>query len=180
MPLITPASAGATAQLFDSTLSGAAASIDSGANGIAQTASTLLIVILARTTQAVVTSTVQLRFNGDSGANYDRAQMSSTAGAAPAGATAAGGTNIDPPVPGSSVGANTFASWMIWVPAYTQTTAHKMLSGTGGWAEATATNDVIASTTGKWRNTAAITQVSITAGSGNLVAGSRLTVYGLT
>lgn len=168
------------AQLFDSTLGGTATTIDTGAAGVAQTANVLLVVIYARTDQAAtIKSDCIVRFNNDAAANYDQNQVDETNGAVTGGTNAGG--NFAPKVPGASVSANIFAALTLWIPAYTQTTGHKAVIVHTGWSDSTVANDVVQVFGARWRSIAAITRLSITAGGGsNFVAGTRMTIYGLT
>jgi hypothetical protein len=166
------------AQLFDSTLGADTASIDTGANGVPQTYNHLLVVAIAKTSQAVVISDGLWRFNADAGGNYDRQTLRARSAATTSGAAAAA-TSVDINYPGSSNAAGHFGLSAMFIPAYRQTTAHGLLVEMGGWADSTIANSEAHVNIGDWRNTAAITQLSVTAGSGNLIAGSRVTIYGL-
>jgi hypothetical protein len=163
--------------LFDSTLGANAASIDTGANGIAQTTSHLIILYTARTTEAVVVSTANMTINGDTAANYDRQTLRARSNVSSSGAVAAA-TSISLNVPGSSVAAGHFAGAFMFIPAYRQTVTDKMIVEAGGWADTNIANGEAHINTGIWRNTVAVNQLTLTAGSGNLVTGSRLTIYG--
>lgn len=184
VPIASSANAGAwgyppTLQLFDSTLGADAAAIDTGANGVAQTANHLLIVLLLRTTQAAVGSNTNVTLNNDSGANYDRVNVTanSTSPTSSAGAAESACVVI---TPGASVAnASLFASAVILVPAYVQTTANKSLLPLAGYADSTTTDGLVQIRPTLWRSTAAVTRVAATAASGNLKAGSRMTIYGL-
>lgn len=165
--------------VFDSTLGGAATNIDTGANGIAATYQHLLLVILARTSEAVTSSALLLTFNGDTAANYDRQTWRGVNNVTSAAAVAAA-TSIGLDLPGSSIAASHFGVCVVFIPAYAQTTAHKAAVNLGGWADTAVANSRAFGTAGNWRSTAAINQVTITAQSAaNLVTGSRLTVFGL-
>lgn len=172
-----PAGGGSTV-LFDSTLGANAASIDTGANGIAQTSMMLDIWLLLRTTQAVALSSGLFRINGDSGANYDQENLQATSATVAAAASVAQTSQILS-VLGASAAASAFTAIRIWIPAYTQTTAHKSMTCFVADADATAGNNVVQVRSTRWRNTAAINQLSITAGSGSLLAGSRMYVVGV-
>lgn len=164
--------------LFDSTLGANAAAIDTGANGIAQTADLLWISLLARTTEAIIISNVNVTFNNDTAANYDVQALSGIGASAGAG-NVAGATSINFQVPGASVQASAFGAWSILVPAYLQTTAHKQVIGHGSYTDGGGSGNANVRT-GRWRNTAAITRIAFTAGSGTLLAGTRVTVLGLS
>lgn len=173
------ASVAAGGLIYDSTLGGDAASIDTGAAGISTSFNHLLILAYARTTQAVVVSTAPITVNNDTAGNYDRQNITGTAAVASA-AEAIAGTNIaNPGVPGASAVAGSFAAILLVIPAYAQTTGHKTGLTFSGYGEDTSGDMRVSVTVGRWRNTAAISRLAITAGSGNLLAGSRLTVYGI-
>ena len=166
--------------LFDSTLAGATTTIDTGAAGFSGAGASLLVHILARTDQALVLGNIQLTLNADTGANYDFQTNRAQAGAPTSGSSAAQ-SNVSIRVPGNSNTAGTFGTVVLWIPAYSQTTARKAIQWQAGWADPTAANSFVENGTGLWRNTAAVTRLTIVAGSaGNLAIGSRLAVYAVS
>jgi hypothetical protein len=170
---------GGLTPLFDQTLAAAAAAIDTGAGGIAGTASHLRVVALVRTTQAVVASTVLLTLNNDTGNNYDRVRTE-TINATVNGATTVAAANVAVSCAGASVGnASLFTPIIFEIPCYVQTAAHKSGVFSSGIPDSTAANARADNGSFLWRNTAAISRLALTAGSGNLAAGSRVTVYGM-
>ena len=185
MPIVSgsaaaAAAAGAMRQLFDSTLGADTASIDTGANGVAQTCNHLLIVMLLRTTQAAAQSSASLLLNNDSAAHYDRVNVSanSSGSSGSAGAGESAGVIV---CPGASVAVSTlFGAAQVLIPAYLQTTADGIVLPIAGFADSTTTDSLVQSRPTHWTSTVAITRVSVTAVSGVLKAGSRMTIYGLT
>lgn len=165
--------------LFNSTLGADAASIDTGANGIAQTASHLLIYFTGRTTQAVTLSATNMTLNGDSTAVYDRYSFTVTGTAGAQGSAYATNSWGWAQTPGSSADANVQAVAVLFIPDYTSSKVHNSFGFSGHIATAATGNSVAAFSTLRYRTAAAITQLTATANSGNLVAGSRLTIYGL-
>lgn len=166
-------------QLFDSTLSVAAAAIDTGAGGIAAGSSDLLIRVLARTTQAALSSSLALTFNNDTGTNYEIIRMTAANGGAVSTGSAGAQTAITLTAPGASAAANLPSTVVCFVPSYTQTTFYKSVQTMGGWLDITNVGGAVDVREYNWKNTAAITRAALTAGSGNLVAGSRLTIWGM-
>lgn len=164
--------------LFDSTLGADTASIDTGANGIAAGAEYLDVFILARTTEAVELSSVLVRLNADSGANYDIQRIQGANVTAAATATAAT-TSWVLEVSGANAQTGAVGVARMAIPSYTQTTFHKVATITLATLEDTVGSQRAGAIGGRWRNTAAVTRMSITAGSGNLLAGSRLLIYGV-
>jgi hypothetical protein len=164
--------------LFDQTLGGDAASIDTGANGIAQTAIGLLVHIVARTTQAVALSTVTMRLNGDSSAVYDRSEYHVT-NATVSGSNTLAQTQWVMQCAGASIQAGSFTTISLVLPGYAGTVAHKAGIGNGMVSDSAAANNLTETRSLRWRNTAAVNQFTLAAGGGNLLAGSRLTIFGL-
>ena len=163
--------------LYDSTLGSPAASIDTGANGIAAGHYSLLIQFVGRTSEVVNGSTVLFRFNGDSGANYDK-QTLGGAGSTATAAVVNAATSLTHGIPGSTHAANYPGVLTLAVPSYDQTTFYKTVNLIQGFGS-TSTDQNAFVVCDTWRNTAAVAQLSATAGSGNLVTGSRLTIWGL-
>lgn len=165
--------------IYDSTLGVAAASID--VSGIVASYAHLLISFYGRSDQATTIVGTLMRFNGDSGANYDyqfvQGQAAATAAAETFAATAVQVGNL----PANSAGANLFGANEIFIPHYAGSSNNKQVITVGSSKIGTATtnlNSVIFG--GGWRSTAAINRITIFAGgSGNLMAGTRLTIHAL-
>jgi len=165
-------------KLFDSTLGADAASIDTGAGGFSTNFAHLEILAYLRTTEAAVQSSVIWNFNGDGGANYDRHRISA-ANTTVSGAPTLAGTGFLINCLGASAQALAFSMARIDIPAYAQTTGHKAFFCWNSHIEDTAADCLVDMRGGRWRSTAAINRVAVAAGSGNLLAGSRLSVYGI-
>jgi hypothetical protein len=164
--------------LFDSTLGAPAASIDTGVDGIAQTAETLLVMMLVRTTDASTISTVNVTVNGDAGANYDR-QIMRDNNVTQGNQISLGQTQWALSACGANMGAGAAALLTITLHAYRQTTFHKVGLLEDAVPDTAAANTRRDAGSLRWRNTAAISRLAVAAASGNLDTGSRLTVYGL-
>lgn len=186
MPLYSPgtvASSAGLAVIADSTLSGAAASFD--VSGIAAGYRALWVLLQVRSSQAVVDAAVPaIRFNNDSGANYDHRVLWSggTTGNASAAAVFAD-TQIAPDVnvTGDSAPAGRATKMEMLIPNYDGTTFHKncsfklgapnVSSGAGYWQQE---GEAL------WRSTSAITRITVTCGAGaNWMTGSRITIFGV-
>lgn len=140
----------------------------------------LLVVLQARSIVAGASDSCSVRFNNDSGANYDRQRILGAAALVTA-AESLGATQGDI---GQITGATGTTAGNadpihLWVPNYARTTYKKGYLATGGisYAEAT-TNTQAGLFVGKWRSTAAIAGVTIF-GSANFDVGSVATLYGL-
>lgn len=174
------AGAGAMTQLFDSTLSSPAATID--ANGLPTTYNHLLIVIRSRSTEVTTRNSQLLTFNNDTGANYAGEAVRGLA-AAGAGSLSLTANSIGYDAPCASATANFLGATTFLIPSYSDTTLPKCcLSIEGSIASpSSGTNNWAAARQSIWSGTAAITRVTITASGGaNFVTGSRMTIYGIT
>ncbi len=131
----------------------------------------LVIIVSAASEDAVAERNLELRFNGDSAANYhdqNAKGSSSTATSAQAnGQTEATVSTI----PGSSVHASAMGGPYLLIPDYADATRHKVMLGVGGAAE----NSVFA-VMGRWASTAAITSITLLPSTGNFLSGSRFTL----
>jgi hypothetical protein len=166
--------------LFDSTLGGAAASIDTGAGGIAAGHGDLIIWVMGRTADASVNVDVLLRFNNDSGANYNYAYVRNDGTGTPNAAGVTGATAARPgQITGNNATASTPGSIQITVPSYDQTTFHKVGTAQSGPVPTTLNNQLSFATAFTWQSTAAISRIAVSSQiGGNLQAGTRLVVYG--
>jgi hypothetical protein len=165
--------------IADSTLGADAASFD--ITGIPGTYKHLQIVASLRSTKSAATfDAVRIRFNNDSGTNYQNAIQYAVDGldemveenAATGGYTEA---------MAASSPAGSFAACTVWIPDYasTVTTYKNFTSTSGGLKDVTAPHIVDAG--GSWNSGGtAITRITLTPGTGpNFLAGSRVTVYAL-
>lgn len=173
------------AVLYDNTLSGSAASWDTGANGIAQTNKDLLIVTSIRTTEAMVLrEDGAVQFNNDTTAGNYKSHRLQLQGTTITGLTTFGNTGLNCLMcAGTSSDANTFGTSYVYVPNYTSSTTHNTMGIQAGVGTAgTAGNWWVYLTNCRYNVAAAITRVVVvpnTGGGGQLGTGSRLTIYGL-
>ena len=151
------------------TLASAAASIEF--TEIPQDGTDLVAVISARnsTTQSVGL----ISFNGNTTGRTFRYLLGSGTGASSGDYSGYGFTTAP-----SSYTANTFSNSKVYIPNYTGS-AHKSYS-LDDVTENNATSAFMLIGAGLWSNTSAITSVTFTALSGNLVAGSTISLYKIT
>jgi hypothetical protein len=175
---ITITGTGGRQKLFDSTLGASAASIDTGAGGIATTYDLLEVYLFLRTDEAVVASAVDIILNDDATAIYDL-QYSRAVNATLTGASVVAGTSWNIAAAGASQQAGSFAVFCMSLPTYAQTTAHKAGTLHHGWADSTAANNRVQVSTVRYRSTTAVSRLKVSAPAGkNLIAGSRVLIYG--
>jgi hypothetical protein len=173
--------AGGLSLLYDSgVLAGNAATIDTGAGGIAGSAKVMRIVAYLRTDQAVQTVAALLTFNADTGNNYDRVAVQGVNVTASAN-NSVGRANFDGLLAtGTSADADSFCGSELTIPQYAGA-HHKTLTGTSSAVGTSAAANTLARMTGgRWKSTAAISRAAFALAAGNFVAGSRVTIWGMT
>lgn len=148
-------------------------------SSIPQTHGSLMLVWCARGDVAAVNTFCAVRFNGDSGANYDRQFQSVSNNAGGAGENFAQTSVNVGNIPGASATANLFNGGWMSIPNYTSAIANKIFTCVLMEKTANAAGGVdVVESLGAWRSNAAITQITLLPGSGNFIAGSRFSVYG--
>lgn len=134
----------------------------------------------ARGTQSADNTVINLTFNGDTGSNYDRqlsqAFATTVSGSESLAATSAAVGNVV----AANGTANAAGAGMIDIFDYRGTTFHKVVLATTGFPRLlTSGNFGWQAFTARWRSASAITSVTLTLASGNYVAGSKFTAYGM-
>ena len=172
-------SGGALVKISEQVLSGTAASVTF--SNIPQTGfRDLVIHYIARGDAAVTQSDLQCQANGDTGANYDRQYQDSTS------TTVSTGNDIGATLAtvgkfaGASATSGSVAQGVVRWQGYAATTYRKAFRSEGTVNMSDASGGVLMfANGGEWRNTAAITSLRFFPASGNLVAGSVFTLYGV-
>lgn len=165
--------------MYDNIASGAIASWD--VTGIAQTYAHLQLMIAARGDTAAAATQLNLRFNGDSAANYYTDGLTASAAAASAIEQLAQTSGRASGMTAATANANYAGCTTVMIYNYAGTTFRKNFSSQGGRVTANSTTNITPEyALGFWDSTAAINQITVLPGAGNWIAGSRLTIYGLT
>jgi hypothetical protein len=170
--------ASATYELIASqTLASSAATITF--SSIPQTYTDIEIRAVGRNTGAA--SQFNLRFNGDSGANYGYTFLDDDGGAAARSTRATNRTQADVGgLFGSSQAASLFAPNTFYIMSYTNTSMAKSVIGM-----AVASNssgivlDYVQTVVSVWRNTAAITSVTCVTNANSFDVGTTVALYGI-
>ncbi len=134
-----------------------------------------------RTDQSAVYSAQEIRFNGDSGANYRSENFYGWSSASfSTDHTVTSGIGYAQ-VTGSTPTAETFGAMTVWVPHYANTANHKAVLIQSTAIYETVGSGQVRMTGGRWEDTSAITSITVIPLSGdNLVEFSTFTLYGLT
>lgn len=141
----------------------------------------LLIVAQVRSDRAAAAATMAMRFNGDTGNNYDWLSMNAVPGAAPTVTGNANDNNIElPDIPGSTATANYASGVVVEIPNYAGTTFYKTVQSRNNLLTSRVVGNLhVYQGAGWWGNTAAITDIEFSCTLGdNFVAGSTFTLYG--
>ena len=145
-------------------------------SGISNAYTDLVLHISARDNYAAEFSGLYLKLNNDTASNYSYIYLrgQSTTASSTSGSQGAPGY-----IDGNTATSNTFGSAELYFPNYTAST-NKPISGTtvSETNSATAGTAWIACSANLWRNTAAISQIDLTAW-GSFVSGSRFDLYGI-
>lgn len=164
--------------IFDTVLGASAATID--ITGIVNSYAHLLVVASWRGDNAS-TQNVLMRFNNDSGANYDY-QIWAAAAASTTAAESFAQTGLRVgELTGTGATAGYFNGASIIIPNYAGTTANKNYLTLSGQKSGTLSGTLgVEIFSGGWRTVGtAINRLTFLPAAGNFIAGTRLTVYGL-
>ncbi len=166
--------AGGPTLLFESTVAGVdAASIDTGAGGIAGGFRILEVHLVCRTDAAGANDVVDVTFNNDATAIYDRKST--------AGGVAVADTKLPLTVHGSGGDASTVGYGYVRVPDYAGTTWRKAGRFETNVPDSTVGNNSALGGEFGYRSTAAISQLKVAAeGAAKMKVGSHLMIYGIS
>lgn len=157
-------------------LASAAATIDF--TSIAATHRHLRLVISGRSDAAANNDNLSLRFNNDSGTNYESQRLFAS-GSTVSGSRSVNATGLDVALlVGDSAAANTASSLVVDVPDYAGTTFNKSAHSRSLQNPSGSSNNVVMDNySGIWRSTAAISRVTLVLASGQFMAGTVATLY---
>lgn len=152
-------------------------------SGINQSFRHLLLVCQARTDAAAEADTIQLRFNADSSAIYDRQRITGAATVVTAASARAGTADQIGVCEAASSRASNFSPVATWIFGYARTDAEKWTGSpiSVSFGDVSADTDLqIQIRGGRWRSTAAITSITLLPLTGpNFVSGSSFQLYGV-
>lgn len=165
--------------IASTTLTGSAASVTF--SNIPQIFRTLALVVQARTDRVLENDALIIRFNADSGANYDDNSVYLTNDTV-SGITRRGQDGIRGIAEAANSRANTFSPTFIYVFNYADTNLEKWVDlYASAFGDVSADADLITYFTGaRWRNTDAIATITLIPGVGpNFVTSSVFQVWGI-
>lgn len=140
----------------------------------------LKIICTARGTASATANAVRIHFNGDTGANYDLETLLVAGTSVTAGAEMATADSDVLTISADNSPAGSAGVGEIIIHDYRGTTFRKSVTATSKHKTTDSANGIALRVRGlEWRNTAAITSVTLTLSTGNYVAGSRFTLYGM-
>jgi hypothetical protein len=174
---------GGTYELISTTILGSDQdSVTFDVSSLASTYKHLQLRVVARATTSTESRTMWLRYNGDSGTNYNwHALVAFSDGTLAVRSEAAPNSSVAAVsnIPAASIGANIFGSSVVDILDPFSTTKNKTSRGLGGFMGGTAGfQQSIGLLSSAWRNTAAITSIQVNSDN-NFLAGSRFSLYGI-
>lgn len=131
----------------------------------------LQIRITSRTTSTADAEEVRFRFNGDTGVNYQGHYLYGTGSAGASGAMGASGNGYGYYTSAANATSGFFGAAIMDILDFNSTNKNKIVKTWSG-------NQFIVSASSVWVSTAAITSITLFPG-GNLLTGSRFSLYGL-
>lgn len=141
----------------------------------------LLLAVFARGTAVAASTALNLRVNGDTGANYDTEYLP-VAGAAAVAASEEFGAVIFRAglIPCASAPANAYGATLIDVLDYNAGVVERVFHSTSACKTATTSGGMhMERNIGYWRGTAAITSLTLWLGAGNFETASKVVLYGM-
>jgi hypothetical protein len=148
--------------------------LGSGGQGTIPSTYTDLVLVIGNFGMDSGGSATRLKFNGDSGSNYSATWLVGTGSTA---ASSRDSSQTSMRIMGAAVGPSTtnIDTAILNIPNYTSTNVYKNVLMRGSAATEAY------SLTGLWRNTAAITSITLESynGTHNILAGSTFTLYGI-
>lgn len=139
----------------------------------------LLLVVNARGDTAATNAIMSLRFNADTGANYDFEDAHWFGSGTAFAQTAAATSMLIGYIPAATAPANYAGMLDARIGGYSKTAFAKAVDTDFGAIIGTGSNAMGGGkATGMWRNTAAITSLTMLLSAGNFAAGSSFTLYG--
>lgn len=135
----------------------------------------LLILLQLRGDTAATSTTVNMRFNNDTGNNYAYQRILSASTTVTGAASTGTSTFPFGSVPAASATAGWAGAYKIFIPGYARTTLMKNIRVEGGGHDGT--NYQMSSLAGQWLSTAAITRIDIYPGAGSWEVGSECAIF---
>jgi hypothetical protein len=139
----------------------------------------LRIIASGRTTTVGTIGSIIMRFNNDTGANYDWQFSRVTNGVSTPGQTLGSTFIILADLPGTT-GTAGYAGSAAWdIPNYAQTTYNKSLFSINTAMSNVGANSITSVWGADWRNSAAITSIQFSVSGASIKAGTSISIYGL-
>ncbi|HEX7936771.1 MAG TPA: hypothetical protein VF573_27370 [Paraburkholderia sp.] len=140
----------------------------------------LRIMYSARGDQSASNTIINIQFNGDTANNYDREVIQASATTASGGEALAQAAAAIGNVVAATGTANVPGVGTIDIYDYLGTTFQKEATSTTGFPRLTTSGNFLSQVFAvRWRSTAAITSITLSLASGNYVAGSKFSLYGI-
>lgn len=139
----------------------------------------LIVIVYCRCTGAAAGFGLGMRFNGDTGNNYDWQDIMTEGAVSTSSVTRATSSMQIGRIPGNTAPSGAFGLVVASIPDYAGTTFHKAARSHWSRKKANSANNLsVGVTSGFWRSASAINSITVIPASGDLVTGSRVTLIG--
>jgi hypothetical protein len=145
---------------------------------IPQSFTDLVLVGSVRGDNSAVGSTVFIRFNSDVTSGVVTRRLTGTGGAVSSVTNSDGGNAFFGDVSGATSTTNTFGTFGVYIPNYTSSSAKTFSADTVSENNATAAFQALGA--GSYAGTSSVNTILFALLSGNFVAGSTISLYGIT
>jgi len=166
--------------ITQTTLSGSQASITF--SSISSDYRTLILIYHLRTDYVQGIDYAHIRFNGDTGTNYDWLRATFSIGGLTPAVSRGASRIVCLATEGAGSTASTFGPGIVWIPGYKATDRYKrVITLSGAFGPVSVNTDLYADLgVGSWRSTSAVTSLTLRPRSGtNFVSGSTVELYGV-
>lgn len=149
-------------------------------SSIPSTYAHLQLRCFVRDARVDILSSLRIRMNGDTTSNYAyHCNRGDTTNVASADQGRSTGIEFDRVLNGANSPANSFGILIIDIPDYVSANKYKTVTAIGGAENASAGTGVTSYNSGLWNNTSAITSLTIFSPYANMLANSRIGLYGI-
>lgn len=124
-------------------------------------------------------NTLWMRLNGDTGANYSRHQLTATGSTVSSSFSSTTRMNVCFAMANSGNNTNVFSAFVADILDFSSSNKNTTVRSLGGNTQQTGFNTALGLFSGVWRNTSAITSITLLPDTGNLVSGTRFSLYGV-
>lgn len=134
---------------------------------------------IARVTGATTDANIYMNFNGDSASNYSQHYLFGNGSGPAAGGGSSSSVEIGIRATGANSTSGVFGAGVIDILDYANTNKYKTVRSLNGHDQNAVATGYVFFTSGNWRNTAAVSSITLTSSNGNIAQYSHFALYGI-